>query len=549
MDSPDRERAGPVRPLFTVAEAARLTGGTVLPTRDAPAPAGGLGPPSAGGLSAGADPEHVVLTGVEVDSRLVREGDLFCALPGERVDGHDFVGRAFDAGARAALVTREPEDPAPQGGGRGGFLIRVPGAVSALGRLARAHRDRFDLPLVGVTGSVGKTTTKDLIASALSGGLTVLANRGNLNTDIGLPLTIFELGPEHQAACLEMGMRGPGEIERLCSIARPSVGVVTNVGPVHIELLGSVEAISRAKEELLYALPDSGSAVLNADDAIVAGMGARHRGRLERVLTYGFSDEADVRAGAPVVLPSGDTAFEVALSPGAAELARAAGLAVRAGETAPPASGAAGLSGLGRFTIPLAGRHSVSNALAALAVGLLLGVAPEALREGLARASLSAMRQETTDAGGVRVINDAYNAGPGSMAAAIDLLADLRTRRGGRAVAVLGDMLELGPVSEEAHREVGRLAAGAGIDFLVAVGPRSEALAEEATESGLGRDRVVHHAEPDPGAVASSVLSVIRPGDTVLVKASRGMKLEQVVGRLLACLRERDVRSEREWSR
>ncbi len=511
----ERVRTGPVRRLFSVAEVARVTGGQI--ERLDPAPDGGR--------DRTPDPAEVFLTGVEVDSRLIRQGDLFCALPGERVDGHDFVGRAFAAGALAALVSREPvlacDGRGAVGGGSGSlsgrFLVRVPESLEALGRLAAWHRRRFDLPVVGVTGSVGKTTTKDLIASTLRRRFRVLATPGNLNTDIGLPLTLFELGPEHEVACLEMGMRGPGEIERLAAIARPSVGVLTIVGPVHIELLGSVEAIARAKEELLWSLPSSGTAVLNADDERVAAMARTHRERLARVLTYGLERPADVSARSIDHEGEEGTRFEVVLAGRARELA--------------------GASGIGWFRVPLAGRHSVSNALAAVAVGLLFGMDPEDIRSGLARAEVSAMRQEVFDVGGVRVVNDAYNASPPSMAAAVALLVELRRKRGGKAVAVLGDMLELGDHSEPAHRGVGRTVAAAGIDHLVAVGPQAAAIAEEARKAGLGPGRVAWFA--DVPEAAEEVLRLAGPGDTVLVKASRGLRLERLVERVLAGLRER----------
>jgi UDP-N-acetylmuramoyl-tripeptide--D-alanyl-D-alanine ligase len=447
---------------------------------------------------------------VEVDSRQVRPGDLFCALPGERVDGHSFVGRALEAGALAALVARDPGCPVPSGR----QLLEVPDVREALGQLARHHRDRYAIPVIGVTGSVGKTTTKDLIASALGSTLRVLANRGNLNTDIGLPLSLFELGPEHEIVCLEMSMRGPGEVARLAALARPSSGVITNVGPAHIEWLGSLQAIATAKEELLWALPPDGSAVLNADDPIVSAMAPRHRGRLARVVTYGLDRPADVSAAG----------LDPASEAGARFLVTAFG------------------TELGPFTVPLAGKHSVLNALAAVAVALLHGVNPEAIRSGLARPRLSGLRQEVTAVGGVTVVNDAYNAGPASMAASVELLVAWRARRGGRAVAVLGDMLELGGLSEAAHRDLGRALARAGIDHLIAVGPLSAVLSEAARQGGLGEDRVQHFSG-QPGAgnpeAAEAALRAVRPGDTVLVKASRGMKFEEIADRLVSGLRDR----------
>lgn len=505
MSGDERLRTGPVRPLFTVAEAAEWTGARVETIGSSAAEA------------AAGDSGSTVIVGVEVDSRFVRPGDLFCALKGERVDGHDFVGRAFEAGALAALVARDPGGPVPSGR----VLLRVPDVLAALGTLARRHRERFPVPVIAVTGSVGKTTTKDLVASALGAARRVLANRGNLNTDIGLPLTLFELGPEHEIACLEMGMRGPGEITRLAALAHPVAGIITNVGPVHIELLGSLEAIARAKEELLWALPEgTGTAVLNADDPVVADMARRHRARLARVVTYGLDRPADVTARDLDHGTEGETTFRV-IAAGFAE---------------------AGPGDLGRFSIPLGGRHSVSNALAAVATALLWGVAPDAIRTGLRHPRLSAMRQEVTEVAAVRVINDAYNAGPASMAASVDYLAALRARRGGRAVAVLGDMLELGDLSETAHRDLGRVVARAGLDLLVAVGPRAAALADEAARTGLGPERVIHFSGDDANAAAArAALDYVRPGDTVLVKASRGMKLEEVVEKLVDGLRAREA--------
>lgn len=497
MAADERRRTGPIRPLFSLAEAVAVTGARLA-----------TGPGYTGAPSTG--PGEVVITGVEVDSRRVRTGDLFCALPGERVDGHDFVGRAFAGGAVAALVSRDPGlRPAPDRA-----LLYAGDTLKGLADLARYHRDRFELPVLAVTGSVGKTTTKDLIASTLGTTLKVLANPGNLNTDIGLPLTLFELGPEHQVACLEMGMRGPGEITHLAALARPTVGVITNVGPVHLELLGSIEAIARAKEELLWALPPGGTGILNADDGIVAGMAERHRGRLATLVTYGLGPGADV--GATDLHPdsSGETTtFRV----------RVAG------------------ADLGAFVVPLAGRHSVLDALAAVAAGLHFGLDSEAIKRGLASPSLSAMRQETTDAAGVRVINDAYNAGPASMAASVELLASVGKARGGKVIAVLGDMLELGGLAEKAHRDLGRLVAEAGVGYLVAVGPRSAAVAEEAVRAGLAPDRVFRLDQGSPNAAAAELaLGLAGPGDTVLVKASRGMKFEEIAGRLLEGLLRRE---------
>jgi UDP-N-acetylmuramoyl-tripeptide--D-alanyl-D-alanine ligase len=485
----ERARRGDPRPLFDVGTIMALTGARLL--TDGPAPS-------------------AMVTGVEVDSRLVRRGDLFCALAGERVDGHAFTGCALQAGAIAALVSR---DPGPEARCFGRALLIVPDVLLGLTTLARHHRGRFSLPIVAVTGSVGKTTTKDLIASVLAPSRRVLASRGNLNTDIGLPLTLFDLGAEHEVACLEMGMRGPGEIARLAALARPSFGVITNVGPVHLELLGCVEAIGRAKEELLWALTGGGTAILNADDPLVAGLAERHRSRLARVITFGLERPAEVVGRELEACPEGGVSF----------------------------SARQGGRDLGRFSLPLGGRHSVLNALAALATGIGLGLEPQAMRGGLACPRLSAMRQETLSAGGVRLVNDAYNASPASMAASLDLLTAMRAARGGRAVAILGDMLELGDFEETAHREIGQAAAAANLDLLIAVGPRAGVLAQEARR-GLGEDRVVYlgpkTVRPNLEA-ANLALGFLASGDSVLIKASRGLRFEEIVKELVVGLSRR----------
>lgn len=497
MTTEERSRTGPPRSLFTVREAARITGARIAP------------------VSGVSDPEGAVVTGIEVDSRHIRPGDLFCALGGERVDGHDFVGRAFEAGAVAALVSR----PVPVEGPTAGPLLVVDDVLGALTGLARHHLSRFRVPVIAITGSVGKTTTKDMIAAALAPTMNVLASRGNLNTDVGLPLTLVELGPEHEVACLEMGMRGGGQIAALAALARPETGVITNIGPVHIELLGSLEAIAAAKEELLWALSPEGVAVLNADDPLLVRAAEVHRGRLAGVITYGLDRPASVLASAVEASGSG-MSFDVVLSGPVRELA--------------------GTGAMPRLRLPLGGRHAVQNALAAVACGLLYGASPESIRQGLARVKLSGMRQELTTVAGVLVINDTYNAAPASMTASLELLAQYA--RGGRTIALLGDMLELGDLSGEAHLEVGRTVARLGIGLLVTVGTRSEGIVRGAAGAGMPRDRI--SAFESVAEAAQAVVGAARAGDAVLVKASRGMRLEAATEIIVSGLRERGASCE-----
>jgi UDP-N-acetylmuramoyl-tripeptide--D-alanyl-D-alanine ligase len=437
--------------------------------------------------------------GAAVDSRLVAPGNLFVALPGERADGHAFLGAAAAAGAAALLVSRAPDAAALDALGDVSVVL-VPDTLAGLHAVAAAWRARFAPLLVGVTGSVGKTSTKEAIAAVLGAAMPTLRNEGNLNNEVGLPLTLLRLAPEHRAAVLEMGMYVGGEIALLAGIARPAIGVVTSVAPVHLARAGSIEAIENAKAELVEALPADGWAVLNADDERVRGFAARTRAR---AITYGFAREADVTAHAVVSHGAAGMSFELV-----ARVPRAVRLPVR-------------IAGLGR--------HSVANALAAAAVGLLAGLSDEQLAAGLAaaRPDTAPHRGALVAAGDLTILDDTYNASPPAMLAALDVLADLP----GRHVAVLGEMLELGSAHLEGHRAVGTAAARV-VAALVVVGQGAAPIAEAARAAGMPAADV--NLVPDRDAAIALLAGLLRPGDAVLVKASRGAALETIVDALRA---------------
>lgn len=439
----------------------------------------------------------LLVRGVGVDSRRLRPGMAFFALPGENRDGHQFLTAAVEAGATCLCVREGSEEywPSARGESEDPAVVAVTETLAALHALAGWYRRRFSLPVVAITGSTGKTTTKDLVASVLGARWRVAATPGNYNNEIGLPLTLFELEAGVMAAVVELAMRGRGQIAALAALARPTVGVVTNVGISHLELLGSQEAIAEAKAELISSLPPDGLAVLNADDPLVLAMATRAPGR---VLTYGLavtSPRADCRAGE--IEDRGAEGVDFLLTFG--------------GESR-------------RVHLGLPGRHNVSNALAAAAVGLALGAGWEAVEAGLASPRRTAGRQQLRRArGGWLIIDDSYNASPASMRAALDLLSSLAGR--GRKLAVLADMLELGPQEEAAHREVGRYAAAQGVHYLAGVGERARWLIEEA-QLHLGSERARHW--PDRRSAAEWILSLLQPGDVVLVKGSRAMGMEEV---------------------
>lgn len=430
----------------------------------------------------------VSLGGVAVDSRSVRPGDLFVALKGENTDGHLFLQQAREAGARACLVARVDTGAEREALPEAAIVVEDP--LRALGDLARWHLDKIAPLVVGVTGSVGKTTTKEMIASVLGQRWGVLKNPGNYNTEVGLPLSLFSLRSHHQVAVLEMSMRGSGEIRRLTEIAPPKVGVLTTVRETHMELLGNIERIAAAKGELIEALPHDGFAVLNADEPLAVQQEARTPAQK---VFYG--------------LEAGEPAPQV-----------------RADNLGMDGSGSSFRlilpSGCIQVRLPLPGRHHVSNALAAAAVGMVLGLVDEEIKVGLETFAPPPMRMEIKKLGTVTVINDAYNASPTSTRAALEVLRQLAGA--GRAVAILGDMLELGPYAEEGHRQVGAAIKRLSIDLALTSGKQSRWIHEE-----IGSPPGCHFENKQD--LIAALQGLIRDGDTVLVKGSRGMKMEEIV--------------------
>ncbi len=434
---------------------------------------------------------------LSTDSRAIKRGDLFVALQGERFDGHEFVPAVLAKGAIGAIVHDHYRLPPGQKalGPSAPFLLGVQDPLFAYQQLATHHRSRFAMPVVAVTGSNGKTTTKDMIAVVLAQRWSTLKTEGNHNNRIGVPHTLFRLTPRHQAAVIEMGVDAQGQTTRLCEIVRPTVGVITNIGPDHLEFFGSMEGSAQAKAELLDALPTEGTAILNADDPYFDYLAARARCR---VVSFGLSQKADVRATQVRSNSKTGTAFYLLL-PG------------KIRHTS--------------VTIRAHGSHNVTNALAAAAVGYALNLSGAAIAQGLAKFRPAAMRSQVLAHHGVHIISDCYNANPSSMKAAIEMLAQWTPARD--RVAVLGDMLELGADSRAMHREIGELLVTKQISRLIACGSLGGDIAEGARKAGMPESLIVE--VPDAAAAAELVRTIIRQGDVVLVKGSRGMRMEQVV--------------------
>lgn len=443
-----------------------------------------------GSLHDAPDPEAVVTGRAFVDSRDVEPGGLFVCVVGERVDGHDFVGDAFGLGAVLALAARPVGAPA----------VVVPDVVVALGRLAAHLLSRLpELSVVGITGSSGKTSTKDLLAQVAPMVGPTVAPVGSFNTEIGVPLTVLRAGPETRVLVLEMGARGVGHVAELCAIAPPDIGIVLNVGTAHVGAFGSVDAIVSAKGELVEALSAKGVAVLNADDPLVAAMAER---TLAPVVRFGRAADADVRAEDVVVTPGGRAEFVLVTPEGAAPV-----------------------------RLRLVGEHHVANALACAAGARALGLEVRDVADALSEAvPLSRWRMEVVDrADGVTVVNDAYNANPESVRAALDALVAVAGER--RTWAVLGEMRELGDDHDAEHEAAGRVVARHRIDRLVVVGEAARPMLRGATLGGSAGEESV--LVPDVDAAVDLLRREVLPGDVVLLKASRAVGLERVAAALL----------------
>lgn len=419
-----------------------------------------------------------MFTGVSTDTRTLEAGQLFVALSGPNFDGHAFIEQARSRHAAGALVERTVPTELP--------CVTVEDTRLGLGAMAGYWRDRFDCPIVAVTGSNGKTTVKEMIGSILGERGPVLVSSGNLNNDIGLPLVLCRLQREHTCAVVEMGMNHPGEIDYLTRIARPYVAVITNAAPAHLEGLGSVEAIALAKAEIFNGLDPNGTAVINADDAYASLW--RHSGRNFKRVSFGIDHAADITA--EEIISGADSSTMNLCTP----------------------------AGTRSITLPLCGAHNIMNALAAAAAALAAGADLEQVKSGLESVTPVAGRLEThAGAGGATVIDDSYNANPASMVAAIQVLA----AASGEKILVLGDMKELGDAARMLHARVGEQALAAGVDRLLAVGPMSRA----ATEAfGAGAEHF-----DDKASLTRALLPSVDAGATVLVKGSRGMRMEDVV--------------------
>lgn len=420
------------------------------------------------------------------DSRKLSEGMFFVPLVGENFDGHDFIDEAFRLGA-VGVVTQK-EIPLP----KEGAVILVKDTKKALWDIAHAHRMKFDIPVVAVTGSVGKTTTKELIHAVMSEKYKTLKTKGNFNNEIGLPLTLLKLREKHQAAVVEMGMSALGEISNLTRIAHPSVGVITNVGTSHIEKLGSVQGILRAKLEIFEGFTDEDQAVLNADDLLL--FGAKHQIACP-ILYYGIYNHAAQVRGENIVYEGEEgTDFDITYE----------------GHTV-------------HVRLDQPGEYMVYNALAAVAVGLTLGISMEEAVAGLKHYVPEKMRMNIKRKNGLTVLDDCYNASVMSMNAALGILVNMKNPR---KVAVLGDMFEMGSYAKEGHLTVGREVAKCAVDLLVAIGDNAKYYAEGARAEGM-KEENIHYFETKPQAL-EFLKEALMPKDAVLIKASRGMQMEAI---------------------
>ena len=440
-----------------------------------------------------------MITGISIDSRDIRPGNLFVAIPGERFDGHRFAGEAVARGARAAIIARDKKEMADHEMLGRAAVVLVDDTKKALRDMAAWYREKFDIPTVAVTGTNGKTTTKDMIAAVLSSRYRVHKSPQSYNNLVGVPLTLFGLNSDFEALVLELGMSSPNEIAVLTRTTKPDVGVITNIGPAHLESMGSLERIAQAKFELPDNMSSPKTLIMNADDPILAKRIGEKR-KDERVISFGIERKSDFTADRIELNGEGHIGFRVNRS-----------LTIR---------------------LRLLGLHNVYNALAAFAVGRLKEVDQQQIKHSLEQYQPSHLRMELVRIGNISVINDSYNANPISMEKALETLKSIPTS--GRRVAFLGDMLELGEKASDFHLEVGRKAARSGVDMLVLVGELAARIGQGARESGMSPDRIMTFERNEQ--VTHFLLENLRDEDLLLVKGSRKMKTEEVVAGLKAQL-------------
>ena len=425
------------------------------------------------------------VTGWSIDSRTLASGDLFFSVKGDTFDGHDFIRQVMDRNA-AGIVASQAVDYR-------GNVFYVPDTLEALQKLAHYARRTWAKPVIAVTGSAGKTSTKDIIAALLSVRLRVGKTTGNLNNHLGLPLSLLRIPDNAEVAVVEMGMNHSGEIKQLCQIAAPDIGVVTNVGYAHVENFSSIEGVAAAKRELIESLPATGTAVLNADDARVFNFSLGHGGQ---TITYGVSTVADIRASDVRFTPVGSS-FKV---------------------------------GVVEFQSSLSGQHNVSNILAGIAVAQLFGIEPASLTDAVAALVPGKMRGERHEWNGVTVLNDSYNSNPEAARHMLDVLA---TESASRRIAVLGEMRELGAMSRQLHHELGTYAVQSGkLDILIGIHGDADVMVKAAEVSGMSRDRALFFETP--AAAGAFLKAEVRPGDAVLFKGSRGTRVELALAEMEA---------------
>lgn len=434
----------------------------------------------------------IIVNQISIDTRTLEKGSLFVAIKGERFDGHDYIKQAVANGAAIVMVregTNLPEKvPA----------IFVPDTLEALGKLAHEYRKLFKIPVVAVTGSVGKTSTKEMIAAILAAKYKVHKSKGNYNNDIGLPLSVLEMDDEHDVAVFEMGMRGFDEISALSKIVNPDIAVITNIGISHIERLGSRQNILKAKLEILDGMKDKGIVILNGDDELLSGL----RGLLtQKTLFYGIDENQDIWAYD--LSSSGEEGVYFQVKTGENDM---------------------------KLFIPAPGIHNVHNALAGIAVAEALSMSESEIRKGLENFSGEQMRLSIKEKDGIKFINDSYNAAPSSMTAALDVLCEIAGEK--RKWAVIGDMLELGDWAKEAHRKIGRLVSKSGIEYMVAIGSLAKWYVEGANEDPA--TKTITKLFANASEAKPYIKTLVQKGDVLLFKGSRIIKMDVLVQELLS---------------